>query len=53
MDYKKELVNLEAELDAEFGKMKRLFMQGWMTKPAWARAAVWFLAGVVTALALR
>ena len=53
MNYKQELQKLETELDAEFGKMKRLFLQGWITKPAWARATVWFLVGVVTALALR
>ncbi len=53
MNVKKELQKLETELDAEFGKVKRLLMQGWMSKPAWARACVWILFGAVTALVLR
>ena len=53
MNTKKELQKLETEIDAEFGKVKRLLMQGWMSKPAWARACVWILFGAVTALVLR
>ena len=51
--FKKKLKEVESELDAEFGKMKRLFLHGFVSKPAWARAAVWLLLGIVTALALR
>lgn len=48
-----ELTILEARIDHHYGKFQRLLMHGWLSKPAWARAAVWFLLGVVTALALR
>ena len=53
MDAKKELRDLEAKIDMNYGKIKRLLMQGWMSKPAWARAAAWCLFSAVTALALR
>ena len=53
MNYKEELQKLEAELDIELGKIKRLFLQGWLSKPAWARACVWILFGVVTALVFK
>ncbi len=49
----KELKELEVKLDEEYGKIRRLFMQGWLSKPAWARAAVWVLLGAVTALAFK
>jgi len=53
MNVKQELDDLTTNLDAHSGKFKRLLMQGWLSKPAWARASVWFLLGGVTALVLR
>ena len=43
---------LEVQIDAKFGKVKRMFMHGWMSKPAWVRATGWFVAGAFVALAL-
>jgi len=44
---KEKLKALEANIDQEFGKIKRVIVHGWMSKPAYIRALGWFISGGV------
>ncbi len=47
-EIKETLQKMEGEVDVLLGKPKRWLMQGWMSKPAWIRAAFWFVVGNFT-----
>ncbi len=41
----RELKDLEEKIDFRTGKVKRMLSQGFLSKPAWARASFWFVLG--------
>jgi len=52
INVKKKLEKIQQELDQDFGKIKRLMMQGLISKPAWVRAMVWFMLGAAAVIVI-